>query len=125
MRRNKNLLIAVVASLCFVENYWKTKILTECSLEDPGNFANVFRSVSPSRFIAMPKDSLAYEIHLNEKPFEQMLSKYYSEPSHHPLTSDHDFALVNLLAKLRSTRCFLRKRRSRSRLARFNSISRV
>jgi len=59
MHCNKNLLIAVVASLCFVENYWKTKILTaECPLEDPRNFADMFGSTSPSRFIAAPMNSI-------------------------------------------------------------------
>jgi len=58
MHRNKNLLIAVVASLCFAENYWKTKILTECPLEDPRNFADMFGSTSPSRFITTPMDSI-------------------------------------------------------------------
>jgi hypothetical protein len=58
MDLNKTLLIAVVASLCFAENYWKTKILTECPLEDPRNFADMFGSVSPSRFIAAPMDSI-------------------------------------------------------------------
>jgi len=58
MHHNKNILIAVVASLCFVENYWKTKILIECPLEDPSRFADMLGSVSPSRFIVAPMDSI-------------------------------------------------------------------